>query len=88
MTRWIAASAGALAVTLALGLAMPLGNEAAADGIDVPVYRPVFMHKRCIAPPSRWSGVQATWICNINERCCYDRLLRRGSCLSPDQRCF
>jgi hypothetical protein len=88
MTRWIAASAGALAVTLALGLTLPLGNEAAADGMRAPVSRPVYNHKRCIAP-ARWlDRTPTTWVCNITEKCCYDRLLRKGTCLPADQRCF
>jgi hypothetical protein len=89
MIRWIAASAGALAVTLTLGLAMPLGNQAVADGMSAPVYRPViFRHKRCLAPASWWGRAPVTWVCNIEEKCCYDRLLRRGTCLPADQRCF
>lgn len=89
MIRWIAASVGAAAVTLALGLAVPLGNHAAADGVDRPVQRPVYKHKRCIAPASRWSrSGPTTWVCNINEKCCYDRLLRKGHCLPADRRCI
>ena len=94
MTRWIAASAGALAVTLAVGLAMPLGNEAMADGMRAPAAA-VFKNKRCIAPPMRWglglgrgSGQPVTWVCKIEERCCYDRVLRQGNCLAPTDRCF
>ncbi|HEX5958814.1 MAG TPA: hypothetical protein VFY92_09195 [Hyphomicrobiaceae bacterium] len=88
MTRWIAASAGILAVTLSLGLAVPFVNNAHADGISAPVYRPVFRHKRCIAPASWLSRSQTTWVCNAEEKCCYDRVLRKGSCLPAGQRCF
>ncbi len=90
MIRWIAASAGALAVTLSLGLAVPFVNNAHADGISAPppVYRPVFRHKRCIAPASWLRRSQTTWVCNADEKCCYDRLLRKGSCLPAGQRCF
>jgi hypothetical protein len=90
MTRWIAASAGALAVALALGIALPLGNEAAADGIKAPVYSAP-TKKRCIAPADRWfmrSSTKVTWVCAAAERCCYDRLLRRGQCIPASQRCI
>jgi hypothetical protein len=87
MTRWIAASAGALALALALGIAMPLGNQAAADGIKAPVYS-VPTKKRCIAPTGWWRGGQTTWVCAATERCCYDRVIRRGPCLPATDRCF
>jgi hypothetical protein len=90
MTRWIAASAGAIAVALALGLAPPLSNQAAADGMKAPVYTPAPRHIRCIAPSGGWwrSTGPTTWVCNVGEICCYDRLLRRGNCLPAGQRCF
>jgi hypothetical protein len=88
MTRWIAATAGALALTFILALAMPFGNEAAADGVDRPAYRPVYKHKRCIAPSDWWGRGQSTWVCTAAETCCYDRVLRKGSCLAASQRCF
>jgi hypothetical protein len=90
MTRWIAASAGALAVALTLGLALPLGNEAAADGMKAPVYSAP-TKKRCIAPVDRWwmrTSTPVTWVCAAAERCCYDRVLRTGHCLPASQRCF
>jgi hypothetical protein len=89
MIRWIAASTGALAVTLALGLAVPFANHAKADGIERPVYRPVYhRHIRCIAPATWFTRAQTTWVCSAGERCCYDRVLRKGSCLPASQRCF
>jgi hypothetical protein len=87
MTRWIAASAGALAVALALGIALPLGNEAAADGMKAPVYSAP-TKKRCIAPAGWWMRTQTTWVCAITEKCCYDRVFRKGHCLPAAQRCF
>jgi hypothetical protein len=86
MNRWIAATAGALMLTAGLALAVPFGNEATADGVSRP-YR-AFLHKRCIAPASWWGRGQTTWVCNRDEICCYDRLLRKGSCLAASQRCF
>jgi hypothetical protein len=72
-----------------LALALPFGNEAAADGISRPVFRG-YHHKRCIAPADWWGrgAGPTTWVCNIAETCCYDRILRRGSCLPASQRCF
>jgi hypothetical protein len=87
MTRWIAVTAGALMLTAGLALAVPFGNEAAADGVSRPVYRG-FAHKRCIAPAEWFGRGQTTWVCAAAETCCYDRLLRKGSCLAPSQRCF
>jgi hypothetical protein len=85
MTRWIAVAGCALA----LGLAAPLATEAVADGM--PVRAPVYKHKRCIAPVMWWwrtGESRTTWVCSAAERCCYDRLLRRGTCIAADARCF
>jgi hypothetical protein len=85
MTRWIAAFGCALTLTLA----MPLGNEATADGIAP--RRVVYTKKRCIAPEMRWlwrAQTQVTWVCAAAERCCYDRVLRKGTCLATTERCF
>jgi hypothetical protein len=61
---------------LALALVVPLGNDAEA--------RYHYRFKKCIAPAML--GAQTTWVCKASEICCYDRLLRRGSC--PTTRCF
>jgi hypothetical protein len=87
MTRWIAATLAALMLTFGLTLAVPYGNYAVADGVSAPVYRPA-LRKRCIAPAHWWGRGQTTWICSRDEICCYDRLLRKGSCLAASQRCF
>jgi hypothetical protein len=71
MTRWIAAVACTLALVV---LTVPLGGEAEA----------AYSRKRCIAP-AMWGAGQTTWICRADRRCCYDWLLRRGTCTS---RCF
>ena len=70
MSRWIVA----FGCALTLALATPLGEEAEASG---------FSRKKCIAPAMRTA--QATWVCNASEKCCYDRLLRKGTCTA---RCF
>jgi hypothetical protein len=88
MTRWIAATSAALMLTLGLALAVPYGNYASADGVSAPVYHRTALRKRCIAPADWWGRGQSTWICAAAETCCYDRLLRRGSCLAASQRCF
>ena len=87
MTRWIAATVGALMLTFGLALAVPYGNYAAADGVSAPVYRQA-TRKRCIAPAMWWGRGQTNWVCAAAETCCYDRLLRKGSCLAASQRCF
>ena len=58
MRCWIAAFGCALAITLAL----PLGMEAKADGVDAPA--------------------------RAAEKCCYDYLLRKGTCIAASDRCF
>jgi hypothetical protein len=84
MTRWIAAAGCALALAL---VAAPLANRAEADGIPT---SPVFTHKRCIAPASWFSrsGARTTWVCRAIEKCCYDWLLRKGTCIPANRRCF
>jgi len=79
----------ALGCALALAFAMPLSQEAQADGVyrAVRTYSPVvFSRKRCIAPTR--DGAQVSWICNASETCCYDRVFRKGSCYPADRRCF
>jgi len=88
MTRWIAATSAALMLTLGLALAVPYGNYASADGVSAPVYHRTALRKRCIAPADWWGRGQSSWICAAAETCCYDRLLRSGSCLAASQRCF
>ena len=88
MTRWIAA----FGCALTLVLAVPVGNEARADGYErAPVAR-AYTRKRCIAPTTRWMRLwrtsETTWICAASEKCCYDRLLRKGTCLAASARCF
>jgi hypothetical protein len=73
MTRWTAF----FACALTLAIAAPLGQQAEA----------AYTRKRCIAP-SMWGAAQTTWVCTAAERCCYDWLLRRGSCIATSARCF
>ncbi len=86
MRLWIAASACALA----LGLVAPIGHQAEADGLYAPVrYRaaaPVavpFTRKLCTAQSRR--GGPVTWVCSASQKCCWDWLMRRGTCTD---RCF
>jgi len=72
----ITRSLALLGCALALALAVPLGNEADAHSY--------YRFKRCIAPATY--GTPTTWVCKASEICCYDWLLRRGSC--PTRRCF
>jgi hypothetical protein len=82
MSRWIAA----FACALTLALAMPFGNQAAADGY----VRHGYGHVRCIAPASRWSFTSqpTNWVCKASEKCCYDYLARKGTCIDAANRCF
>ena len=62
--------------TLAFALVAPIGNEAEAQY--------PYRSKRCIGPAMHGSPV--TWVCKASEICCYDWLLRKGTC--PTSRCF
>jgi len=81
MTRWI------VVLGLALAFAVPFASEADADGITP--RKAAYGHKRCIAP-AMWfgRGQQTTWVCTATQKCCYDRLLRKGACLDATARCF
>lgn len=79
MRRWIMACG----CFLGFALATPFGNEAAADGFERQAYR----HKRCVAPAMLWTA-QTTWVCAASEKCCYDRLLRKGTCIEASARCL
>ncbi len=87
MMRWIAI----LGCGLALASALPLGSTTAkSDGVYQPVraaVAPVFTRKLC-TPPSRWGRTPATWVCNASEKCCYDWVFRRGTCVSASNRCI
>lgn len=58
----------AVAATFALALTLPLGSQAEAG----------HRHKLCKAKPHFHSPI--SWKCKAAEKCCYDWLLRRGSC--------
>jgi hypothetical protein len=73
MTRPIATVA--VACTLAFTLAGSWASEAEA----------AYTRKRCIAPVAHGAALRTTWICKASEKCCYDWLVRKGTCTS---RCF
>jgi hypothetical protein len=80
MARWI--SAFACAITLSLTL--PFGNAAKADGMA----RPVAHHMRCTAPAMFLMRTPVTWVCKASQKCCFDRLLRKGTCIEASDRCL
>ena len=80
MARWIAA----FACALTLSLTLPLGSAAEADGAAV---RHVSRHIRCTVP-ARFLQAQTSWVCKVSQKCCYDRLLRKGTCLEAADRCI
>lgn len=88
MMRWIAA----FGCALTLALAVPVGNQAKADGFERRAVAPVYTRKRCIAQPTRWTrwlrATPTTWVCAAAEKCCYDPLLRKGTCIAANARCF
>jgi len=42
-----------------------------------------YSRKKCIPPADR---AQSSWVCSASEICCYDYVLRQGTC--PRDRCF
>lgn len=66
----------ALVCAFAFALVLPLSSEAEAAK---------FRNKKCIAP-SAMAAPQSTWVCKASEICCYDWLLRKGTCTTD--RCF
>jgi hypothetical protein len=70
MSLWIVAVGCALALVLTT-----LGSPTEAAGYRL---------KRCIAP-AMLTGAQTTWVCKASQKCCYDWLLRKGTCTD---RCF
>lgn len=80
MTRWI------VVLGLALAFAAPFASVADADGVVR--RKAVYANKKCIAPAMWWGRGQTTWVCTAAQKCCYDRLLRKGSCLDATARCF
>jgi hypothetical protein len=80
MARWITA----LACALTLSLTLPFGNAAQADGVE----RHVARHLRCTAPARFLQPQSTTWVCKVSQKCCYDRLLRKGTCLEAADRCI
>jgi hypothetical protein len=80
MTRSIAA----FVCVLALAVAAPMGSEAEADGVT---RKASYRHLRCTAPAMLWRA-STTWVCNAGQKCCYDRLLRKGTCIEASARCF
>lgn len=80
MARWITA----FACLITLSLTLPLGNSAEADGVS----RSVARHMKCTAPAMFFMRTSTTWVCKVGQKCCYDRLLRKGTCLAASDRCI
>jgi hypothetical protein len=62
---------------VALACALAIGVVAFATSADARGYT----RKKCIAPDKAQS-----WVCSAKERCCYDYVVRKGTC--PVDRCF
>ncbi len=73
MNRWIVT----VVCASAFALVLPFGNDAEAAK---------YRHKKCIASAMVGVGAQTTWVCKAAEKCCYDWLLRKGTCTAA--RCF
>ena len=79
MNRWIAIFGCALAVALV----MPVSNQAQADGMPRKIYRKT----QCVVPARLWMS-PTVWSCPRDQKCCYDWLLRRGTCIAASERCI
>jgi hypothetical protein len=62
---------------VALACVLAIALVAFATGADARGYT----RKKCIAPDKA-----QTWVCSAKERCCYDYVVRQGTC--PVDRCF
>jgi hypothetical protein len=80
MARWTSA----FVCVLTLSLTLPFSNAAEADGVS----RSVARHKKCTAPAMLFMRTPTTWVCKASQKCCFDRLLRKGNCLAASDRCF
>jgi hypothetical protein len=78
MNRWIAA----LGCALVLASVAPLANQAQADGMRPKVYGKT----KCVVAARMWMS-QTTWSCARGQKCCYDWLMRTGTCLAATDRC-
>ena len=88
MKRWFAA----FGCALTLAVALPVGSAVKADGVyhRAHAYAPAavtFTRKRCL-PPARDGVTPASWICSAAEKCCYDFVFRRGTCVASTDRCL
>jgi hypothetical protein len=80
MARWIIA----FVCLITLSLMLPLGNTAEADGVTRAAARQI----RCTAPAMFLMRTPTTWVCRVGQKCCYDKLLRKGTCIAASDRCF
>ncbi len=87
MRYWMAI----LGCALLAASALSFGSTANADGYrrygPARAYAPTFTRKLC-TPPSRWGRTPATWVCSASEKCCYDWVFRRGTCVGANDRCI
>ena len=72
----------AVGALLALALIALPDSQAQADGMVRKAYR-----TKCVVAARMWMS-QATWSCASGQKCCYDWVSRRGSCVAASDRCF
>jgi hypothetical protein len=60
-----------------LAFTVPFGGAADAQ---------TYTRKKCTA--SSRLATPVTWVCKASEKCCYDYVVRKGTCLGASTRCF
>ena len=80
MARWMIA----FACVSVLSFALPFGNAAQADGVAHSVAR----QTKCTAPADFLTRTPTTWVCKARQKCCFDRVLRQGTCVEASDRCI
>jgi hypothetical protein len=75
MTRWMMA----LGVGVALAMSAPVGMGEAAAKKKV-------THNQCTY--KNLAGQSQTWKCKLDEKCCFDGFLAKGTCLPKSGVCL
>jgi hypothetical protein len=69
-------------LVIGLACAVPFGGAADAQ---------TYTRIKCIADTRlvvRPVSTPVTWICKASEKCCYDYLARKGTCIAASSRCW
>jgi hypothetical protein len=74
MTRWLALISCALALTLVASMAFDGGAEAKSG--------------KFACKATAMDGKQTKWKCGAGQKCCFDFLMGKGSCVAASASCL